>query len=278
MAYEAQFLFPTCRAAGLDVRASLRNTPRPSGDMREHQEAHPMVVDLSVWEAGTCLMRTPAFAELKLGDVLVLDESNVPLLTHDGPNERLVLARTRLEGGHGYFPQEHQLTYTHSGRPTHLLYDQLPVGAPDKPTAPIVLLAPKVWVGGAVRTYVAFATAGRDGLEAEPHEVELTILGEDGTCLHTGTLSERRNGVILVDVTARLGITDGPSEAPRLVTVGARGGAAQFAILTFVVNERTGACALEHSLSPHYYAKEGRDRLRAEALVFGNALRAGGLS
>ena len=277
MAYEAQFLFPTCRAAGLDVRACLRNTPRPGGDLRAHQEAHPVRVDLAVWEAGACLLHTPDFAELPLGEALVLDETNVPLLHHDGPHERVVIARTRLEGGQGYFSQEHQLTYAHGGRPTHLLYDQLPVAAADKPTAPIVLLAPKVWVGGGVRTYVAFATAGRDGHESESHEVELTILGEDGTSLHRDTLVGSRHGVLMVDVTARLGITGGQLDAPHMVTVAARGGAAQFAILTFVVNERTGACALEHSLSPHYYTKEGRDRLRAEALVFGNGLREGSL-
>lgn len=87
--------------------------------------------------------------------------------------------------------------------------------------------------------------------------------------LHRAHESISASGVYVVEVRSRL-----PAEysrragPPRLVNVVARGGAAQFAIMTFVVNHRTGAIALEHSLSPHYYVRDHGGRLRREALIF----------
>jgi hypothetical protein len=264
MTAQAQFLFPTCRAAGLAGRAVLRNTARLGSGHGEAQAEHPVTVELAAWRDGERLFHDPAFVTLGLGDEAVVDAARLPALADDA--ETLVVARCRLEGREGYFPQEHQLTYSRAGRETHLLYDQLPIPAPGKPAAPIVLLGPKAWVGRDVNTYVVFASHTFEG-EGGEHELEVTLLDPLGATLHAETRRAATRGVVVVDVRACV-----PSLAhgavPSFVNVVARGGAAQFAILTFVVNERTGGCALEHSLSPHYYSKQDHGRLRREALVF----------
>jgi hypothetical protein len=54
----------------------------------------------------------------------------------------------------------------------------------------------------------------------------------------------------------------------------ARGGASNYAIMGFITNDVTGSCALEHSLSPHYYFNGDRARVRAEAMRFSGGAHA----
>ena len=54
----------------------------------------------------------------------------------------------------------------------------------------------------------------------------------------------------------------------QMITVVAKGESSACAILTFLQNTITGALALEHSLSPHYYMNGDFNKVRKEALLF----------
>jgi hypothetical protein len=150
-----------------------------------------------------------------------------------------------------------------------LLYDQLPLSKPGADPSPIILLAPKVWVGAHVNSFVAFANT-TEALEVRQQGRPLTIsvMTQAGHIVCSRDFHENENSVLLFDV--RRAVRDhlelGPQ--PVFLTVLARGGASYFAIMAFVKNERTGNFALEHSLSPHYYMSGDQRRVRREALLF----------
>ena len=263
MAFQGNFLFPTCRAAGLTGRALLHNSVRSGEEVALDVRKRGLAVELSVFAAGERLFHAPDFGVIPLDGALAIDATTCPALS--APGELLVLARCHAEGGDGYLAQEHQLVYESHRCRTHLLYDQIPVLPPGKNPSAIVLLAPKAWVSAEVDTFVVFASFG----QASTQELQVTLLAENGQVLHQGRESIAASGAHVFNVGARLPADytrhAGP---PRLVNVVARGGAAQFAIMTFVVNRRTGGIALEHSLSPHYYVRDHGGRLRHEALLF----------
>ncbi|HEV2643618.1 MAG TPA: hypothetical protein VGT98_12960 [Candidatus Elarobacter sp.] len=260
-----QFIFPTCEAAGLRVAAYLRNTPR--GEMMS--SAPDLAVDLQVFEHGTLVAHEPTFGVIPLGGVLEVSERTCAALASSG-RERLVVARCSTpDGSETYFPQEHHLSYENvrTGVFDSLLYDQLPIVKPGRRASPIILLAPKAWVGRDLNSFVAFANVGAPGessMQSEP--LVISVLRTTGELLTTQVIEEPVNSALLFDVHAALGDDPLVAGAPTLVNVVARGGASKYAIMTFVVNHATGNFALEHSLSPHYYVTDGLARVRSEAL------------
>ncbi len=260
-------MFPTCGAGGLEVSAELCNGSRIGDALGAEVRAQGVDVELSVYRDGQAILHEPGFCKIAYGDSFTLDATSVPPLAHQADQDLLVLARCSLPGGEGHFAQEHQLTYSRGKRSSHLLYDQLPVPRPGKAASPIVLLAPKAWCSVDVNTYISFASSGRGGRQS----MVITILDRAGEILHQQTRETPTTGNDLLDVRACLPASYAESKSPRFVNVVARGGEAAFAILTFVVNQRTDSVALEHSLSPHYYVRAIRDPLRRNALQFSEA-------
>lgn len=260
-----QFLFASCNSMGFRVRALMRNTQR-EGSIDVADGGEPIAIDLSVYGDGELLASYPRFAEIAPGGVVEISAATCPELGTAG--EHLVLGRCSRGPGNGYLAQEHQLIYEIPARKTFttLLYDQLPLPRPGADAPPIVLLAPKAWVSTEVACSVVFATSGADdGLGYQRRPLEITVLDEQGTVVAREERAVRHHDVVIFDVRAAVEGRVPLRRAPTFFDVVARGGAGSFAILTFLVNETTGGCAVEHSLSPHYYVSR-LERVREEAL------------
>ncbi|MGI8509601.1 MAG: hypothetical protein ACR2MQ_09775 [Gemmatimonadaceae bacterium] len=260
-----QFIFPTCETGHLRVAAYLRNTQRDG-------VARPPVdvsVELQVFEKGRSIAHEPAFGTIPFEGVLEVSERTFPAVG-EGACDRLVVARLRTpDDVDGYFAQEHQLTYENprTGVFDSLLYDQLPIGKPGRRASPIILIAPKAWVGRDVNSLVAFANVGGAVVPtAQGQPLTISVLSSGGEVLSSNVFEEPENSALLFDVRAALRGHLSDAETPKMVNVVARGGASMYAIMTFVINKRTGNFALEHSLSPHYYVTDGLARVRDEAL------------
>lgn len=262
-----QFIFPTCQAGGLRVAAYLRNTPRDG-------VVGPVVgvsVELQVFEHGRSIAHEREFGTIPPDGVLEVSGRTFSAVG-EGTRDRLVVARLRTpDGSDGYFAQEHHLTYENplTGVFDSLLYDQLPIGKPGRRASPIILIAPKAWVGRHVNSLVAFANVGGSSVptvQAQP--LVISVLSSTGEVLSSEVFEEPENSALLFDVRAALRGHLSDAETPKMVNVVARGGASMYAIMTFVINKRTGNFALEHSLSPHYYVTDGLARVRDEALSF----------
>lgn len=261
-----QFLFASCHSIGFRARALMRNTARDTGtdDLLES-----MTVDVSVYRAGKLLATYPEFGEVRPEGMLEISAETCPELGSDG--EHLVLAQCSQKAGREYFPQEHQLIYEVPAHrtATTLLYDQIPVPVLGKTPSPIVLIAPKAWVSSELACWIVFATVAspieeNGGFQSRP--LEITVLDHQGTVVASDERVVRDHDVVIFDV--REAVAGRPLSAkPVFFDVVARGGAGSFAIFTLLFNETTGACAIEHSLSPHYYASR-LERVRDEALLF----------
>lgn len=273
-----QFVIPTCHAAGLSATAFLRNTVRIGEEVPLALREKGMDVELRVYERGKLVFRDEHFGHVPLGGALQLSEETCPAL---GPsdNERVIVARCALsDGTEAPFAQEHQLMYhvRATGVFDSLLYDQFPVVAPNpqKPPSPIVLIAPKIWVGREHTAFVTFSnTTGGLDVRAQSVPLEISVLNSAGAVVATQSVTENENSTLVVDARKLVGGRVPLRADPEFFTMIARGGASFYAIVTFVQNTATGNFAIEHSLSPHYYITGDMGRMRREALKFPSASR-----
>lgn len=264
-----QFIFSTCNHAGLNLTAILRNTSREGKQSQRGLSTEDMHVSLKIFHVGVLEFDAPDFATIPLGGHVEVSEKTCPVLADD-KREFLLIAHCKRGEGDQYFPQEHQVVYgrRESSRTTSLAYDQMPVvlGAKAKP---IVLLAPKVWVSNDVNTFISFANVDNghfDRVAETPWEI--TFLAQNGKRLHILTLGLKQNGCYVLDVKSALSGHVEFTDQLQMLNIVARGDGVWCVILTFVQNQRTGALALEHSLSPHYYMDGDFARVRKEAFLF----------
>ena len=265
---QGQFIFSTCRAAGLNMRALLRNGARGGEPVKEDADTSDMAVSLKVFHAGVLEYESTSFASIPYGGYTEVSDDTCPILA-DGRREYLLIAHCRRGAGDQYFAQEHQLIYetASGGRTTSLIYDQLPVASGK--TNSILLLSPKAWVSNDVDTFICVANLGdprSDEVAGSSWQVE--FLEQSGARIHTLSLDLAQNGSHLIDVKRELRGRVVLSEQPRMFTIVARGATIGAVILTFLVNRKTQAVALEHSLSPHYYMNGDFSRVRREAFLF----------
>jgi hypothetical protein len=265
---QGQFIFSTCRAAGLRMRALLRNGARGGEPVAGGADMSDMKVSLKVFHAGVLEYESASFASIPYGDHAEVSDDTCPILA-DERREFLLIAHCRRGEGDQYFAQEHQLIYeTESGaRTTSLIYDQLPIAGGK--TNSILLLSPKVWVSNDVDTFICVANIGNprsDGVAGSSWQIE--FLEQSGIRILALSLDLVQNGSHLIDVKRELHGRVALSEQPKMLTVVARGATVGAVILTFLVNRKTQAVALEHSLSPHYYMTGDFARVRREAFLF----------
>ncbi len=265
-----QFIIPGA-PEGLSVRAFLRNTTRNGEMFGEALRCRGLSVDLRVFRDGRLEFHQPDFALIPHNGFQEISEATCPALRGD-QSSLLVVARCSLPEGDGYFGQEHQLIYENAttGAASSLLYDQSPVLHEGAKTSPIVLLAPKIWVGRKVNSFVTFASTN-SMLEAskQSRPLRVTVLNQNGDAVWSDENVLQDNSTFLFDVRKAISQTVEVPEAPAFFNVVAKGGSGLFAIMTFAKNDETGNFALEHSLPPDYYVSGDRHRIRAEALEFG---------
>jgi hypothetical protein len=261
-----QFIFHTCNHAGLKLKAILRNSLR--NESSSDSDAKDMNVSLKIFYGGVVVFDALNFCKIPSGGYVEINEKNCPILADDEREFMLVAHCSRGEGLQ-YFPQEHQVVYSIRGnvRTTSLVYDQLPVsGANFKP---IVLLAPKVWLSNDVNTIISFTCSDDRNTERVAVTTwKIDILAQNGNIHRTLKLDLKQNDVYLLDVKEVLAGLVKLTDELQLINVVARGESTGCVILTFLKNKKTGALALEHSLSPHYYMNGDFDRVRHEAFLF----------
>jgi hypothetical protein len=264
---QGQFIFSTCKAAGLHMRALLRNGARGGEPVTSSADLSDMQVSLRAFHAGVLEYESQSFATIPYGDYAEVSDVTCPILA-DEHKEYLLIAHCRRGAGDEYFAQEHQLIYetASGGRTTSLLYDQLPI--PSGKINSILLLSPKVWVSHDVDTFICVANVGSpraDGPAGSSWQIE--FLEQSGARIHALSLDLAQNGSHLIDVKRELQDRLVLTEQPTMLTVVARGATVGAVILTFLVNRKTQAVALEHSLSPHYYMNGDFARVRREAFL-----------
>jgi hypothetical protein len=266
-----QFIIPSCAPAGLRIEAYIRNTARDNEPFPTEVRNQGLAVDLRVFAKGELIYHNPQFARVPLNGVQEISEKTCPALAGD-QSDLLVVAECSLPSdGETFFSQEHQLRFENpsTGVSGSVLYDHLPLITTSKKFSPIVLLAPKVWVGSHFNSFVAFASSNSSTHSAKQSvPLTVTILDQEGHQIGADTFDLMENSVFLFNVKKALAGKVELGPRPRFFNVVAKGGASSFVIVTFVINEETGNFALEHSLSPHYYAAEGLPRVRNEALRF----------
>ena len=264
-----QFVIPAA-PRGLSAKALLRNTERGGEDF----DRRPGIsVDLRVFRGGLLQYRDENFTNIPLNGLVEISSDTCPAIAGDQSN-LLIVARCSLPGADGYFGQEHQLIYENrkTGAVSSLLYDQLPVPPQSASMSPIVVIAPKVWIGRSINSFVAFpSTNSRIDPGTQRRPLDVKVLDERGRVVVTKQVSLQENSTLLFDVKESLSGNIEIDDTPKLFTVVAKGGAAMFAVVTFTINEATGNFALEHSLPPMYYASGNMQRIRSESLEFGTA-------
>jgi hypothetical protein len=121
---QGQFIFSTCAAAGLRMRALLRNGARGGEPVAAGADMSEMKVSLEVFHAGVLEYESASFASIPYGDYAEVSDDTCPILA-DRRKEYLLIAHCRRGEGDQYFAQEHQLTYETGagGRTTSLIYD-----------------------------------------------------------------------------------------------------------------------------------------------------------
>lgn len=256
-----QFLFSTCRAGNVRVRAYLRNTSRDPG---RTCPAGSLELTVEVWHQQRRLDSLRREAVIPPDGFFLLDERDFGAsLPATGECLFKVYCRRAAETP-GYFAQEHQVVYedVESGKHCSVLYDQLPILPPLAVPTPIVLLAPKAWVGRHMNSYVIFA----GGSEARAGgSLSIHAFAEDGRRLATREAVLAANDAFVFDCRRELGIDDA---TPRFVNIFAHGGCSSYAISTLVKNELSHNVGIEHSLSPHYYISGNRARVRDDVVAF----------
>lgn len=268
---QGQFIFSTCNRAGLRLTALLRNTVRDGALGKNASSLGDMRVSLKVFHAGILLFEAHDFAKVPAGGYFEISEANCPLLVED-KRELLLIAHCDRGEGDQYFPQEHQLVYEQKDegvRTTSLVYDQMPIVGTNAKPKPILLLAPKVWVSNDVNTFISFANVDDSGVDqVAKNPWEITFLRQNGDRLITLELNREQNDNYVMDVKSVLAKHIELTDQLQMLNVVARVNGVSCVILTFVQNQKTGALALEHSLSPHYYMNGDFVRVRNEAFVF----------
>lgn len=272
---ESIFQAPSCRLLGLELEIRLRNTARQLGSGAVQRVHSTLNVDLRAYRQGKLIFHDPVFGKIASGGTLFIRDRDIMQLTGEvpeGEEELLLVARlTRLNNinNNGYFPQEHQLTYTvlENGAQAHLLYDQQPLRS-DGRSAPIVLIMPKIWVGGDVNTFLLVCnTSNRQDAVKQTEMMQFSILDESGHIVCAWDQQFFYNEARALNLRDRIAQHIKIPVYPRFFNLVGRGGASSFALFAAVRNERAGHVAIEHSLPPVYYMDGDIERVRSEACV-----------
>lgn len=261
-----QFIFHTSNCIGLKMKAILRNSLRNGSDLSESFEGD-MQVSLRIFCQGNLISNLENFCTISPGDYFEITEKNCNLI-YDDKRDFLLVAHCKKGNESKYFPQEHQVSYVPCGhsKETYLVYDQLPAYV--QKTKQILLLAPKVWVSADFNTIISFANSNDLVSAKAVSSWKIDFLAQDGSLIRTIHRDFILNDVYYLNVKAELLGHIEIVNKLQMISVVARGESTGCVILTFLKNERTGAIALEHSLSPHYYMNGDLDRVRSEAFLF----------
>ena len=268
-----QFIFPTCNHAGLHVSALFKNTARDKSSDLNQQGLEDMYISLKIFRLGKILLETPNFAVIKENQFFELSAKNCPVLA-EKKGELLVIAECKRGNGEQYFPQEHQIIYESiegHEKTVSLLYDQLPITKSNFKKNTILLLAPKVWISGDVNTFICFANSSSIfGPKTKEKNCDISFLNQNGDVLHSITFHIPENDTFVLDIKKTLSGFVELTDKLQFFNVVARVDFVSCVILTIIQNEKTGALALEHSLSPHYYMDGDFQKVRKEAFLLSN--------
>lgn len=235
--------------------------------MQEPQSA--VKVDLRAYQCGRMVFHDPGFGEIAPGGSLLISDCDI--FRHaSGPmgdeEEMLLVARLTNATGQGYFSQEHQLTYTARDVQAYLLYDQQPLRSDNSRPAPLVLMMPKIWVGGDINTYIMVCNASNNTeMAQQPEPVQFLVLDEGGRTVCAWEQRFYYNEARAFNLRDRVALHADVSRQPRFFNLVGRGGAGSFVLFAVMKNSSTEHFAIEHSLPPIYYMDGDMQRVRAEA-------------
>jgi hypothetical protein len=142
------------------------------------------------------------------------------------------------------------------GQRAGILFGMVPVKKAGSPCAPIYHLGHYMLNSPEHESYMCFmnySAGGTTQIDAK-NGLEFRLISPGGELLGTCRRENRHNSSLLISV-RELCEECGVGAPSGHVTVLARGGSSQFAILTLFRNRQTGALGLEHSLPPVYYTE-----------------------
>ncbi len=264
-----QFCFPNLQSLNLRLKALLRHTNRAEGVLSEDAGRPPIRVDLRIFEDGELKYINPNYGEIPCNGILEISEDTCPMIIGEKA-DRVIVARCSMAPENNQFlAQAHQLIYENkpSGHFTSLLYDQMPVQPSTRTPAPIITLAPKMWVSRKMNSFIVFINSwDTTEVREQPEPIRLSILTSEGSLLKSIAHRGHLNSVWTLDVRAVILDRVKLSDEPQFLNIVARGGASTYAVMTFLKSDETGNLALEHTLAPPYYSAGRMDRIRTEAL------------
>jgi len=259
-----RYIYPFLGSLNLDVACFVRNTLRNSSklDLSQDMKASIKVfhkVHLVFEKQDLITLPLSKFYKIKLQDLIPAFSTK---------EDYLVIIDTVKddEKDFGYFPQEHQITYetTNFQRAT-VLYDQQPAFPRKGKYSPILVLAPKIWVGDDINSYVIFSPFREEcDKNIQDNPLEIQLLDEQGKVILKHSEKIALNSIYVFDVKKYLG--KNVTEKQRFYNLVSKSGDAIYSIFTIIRNERTGNIAIEHSLPPGYYASGDKVKIRDEAL------------
>ena len=268
---KGQFIFPTCKRAGLNVSTIFKNTARDKSFDGGKLELMDMHISLKIYKEGDIIYEYEDFAVVKEDEFFELSEMNCPIIA-ECEGELLVIASCMRGENNEYFPQEHQLIFQSRNGITKnvsVLYDQLPISNTVARTNTILLLAPKVWISNEVNTFICFANSNStDNSTKVKRNCIIHFLKQDGKILHTLEFNIYDNDTFILDIKNSLKGLIELNDRLQFVNVVARVNFVSCVIFTIIKNDKTGALAVEHSLSPHYYMNGDFSKVRSEAFLF----------
>jgi len=155
----------------------------------------------------------------------------------------------------GDFPCEGQIIMDlpETGARASVLFEMVPVRGKGHKYAPIYHNAHYMLSSDLFETHACMMNFNIDQLETSDgsNKFEFRVLSPDGKTLQVTNRTLAYNSTSLISVSE---LCNGKQTNDN-VAVLARGGAAQFAILSVFLNKRTNAIGLEHSLPPIYYTE-----------------------
>jgi hypothetical protein len=93
---QGQFLYATCRGAGLRVNSIIRNTQRV---LNSDTQQSDMCIELFIYQYGKQIYENKCYAIIKPGDFLVINEKDLPFSPNADYEGLIIVYCSRGDGG-----------------------------------------------------------------------------------------------------------------------------------------------------------------------------------
>lgn len=259
-----RFIFSDCGKLKINfMDCHIVNGVRDSNQ----KDKTPLDVTISAYDNGKIIGKSKDIA-VPFGQSKSLKDEDILLPINHSRNITYIADISKGDANdYQYFPQEHHIQYGISDSYASLLFDHQPYFANKDKFSSINVLAPKIVLAKNLNTHLVFNNA-REASEGhvQDHPMHIALLDASGKSVYNGSFNLTSNATFIFDVKKHLPDEYTYSSEPLFFSFVSKGGDSQFSIYTMIINELTGAIAIEHSLPPMYYIKGDMNKVRQSFL------------